>query len=426
MSASQIRLLTALVLMAGACAVLMSGCARGGEDQPSVVPDRVLDFVIRFAGNIMDSSYYFVAIDADGDQGLTGPVPIAAGPRWENGWGTGSFTHYVEYHQGRYDVYRADLRAVLTAPAGGITSASGVPQTTDAGTHKLTVESLQLGTITVGSAGMIQGAANNAFQSAGQIGIATDASGSIVAGSVTYTAAEDGGRALSAAEQAQVDMLNAGGMALQADSLSALGVELQLAAPTAGIQTLTIGPTIAQVNNAFTSMSTNQTTVSTATVRANSATSTDTPPIAGVAITCGDLVTGHSAIVELRRDVTATLLGPPYDYQLPLGGNTLRFTLDVAQITTTVDNLSINIITTTELIFDPNVTLPGQNVYDGLGLLGNRYINLRLNEFRTIRNTDGLFEREESGDPTLEGPATKEQKDSVDIVDWEITLRRLR
>ena len=83
-------------------------------------------------------------------------------------------------------------------------------------------------------------------------------------------------------------------------------------------------------------------------------------------------------------------------------------------------------LTTTELIFDPQITLPNENVYDGLGHLGNRYVTISLNEFDTIDNDDGLFEREEAGDNTLEGPATQVEKDAVDIVDWSVTVRQLR
>jgi len=88
------------------------GCARGGEEQP-VVPEVILDIMVRFAAPVNDAFYYFIALDADGDFGADGPLPVAAGPRWGNGWGTGSMTHFVEYHQGRYELFRADLTPVL-------------------------------------------------------------------------------------------------------------------------------------------------------------------------------------------------------------------------------------------------------------------------------------------------------------------------
>jgi hypothetical protein len=405
---------------------ILSGCARGGDGQQPVVPEKVLEFIIQFNGTIMDNFYYFVALDVDGDNGLDGPLPVAAGPRWQNGWGTGSLTHYVEYHQGRYALYKADLAANLPNPAAGITGTDGVPDSTDAGTSRLTVTQIDFGAVGVTGGGMITAADNTACQTAGEVSIETDAAGQTVAGSVVYTPAADGSRALTAAEQAEIDALNAGGVSLEADSLQTLGIALTLGAPLAGAQTLGIAQTVAHVQNAFTSASTGATVTTNATLNANSDTPSATPPIAGVAITCGDLELNGTAVIQLETSVTATLIGPPYEYQNPAGSGVLRFTIDVADLGANLNNISINIITTTELIFDPTITLPTENVYDGLGYLGNRYITMSLNEFRTIRNSDGLFEQEGVGDNTLVGPATQEEKNAVDIADWTITLRRLR
>ncbi len=427
MKMSRVPITVCLMMLAGVVAMLLPGCARGGEEQPPVVPEKVLDFVIRFASGVMDNFYYYVAIDADGDDGLDGPLPVVAGPRWENGWGSGSFTHYVEYNQGRYELYKAQLVASLTTATGGVSSIAGVPDSTDAGTHQLTITQIDLGAVAVSGAGMITAAANTGFQSAGEIAIQTDAAGQTVAGGVSYTAAADGGRSLTAQEQAQIDALNAGGVALQTDSLQALGIELTLGAAAAGTQTLTIGQTTAQVQNSFESTSVpSYTTTTTSSLNANSATATANPPIPGVTMTCSDFVLNETAIVELERSVAAELIGPPYEYQDPGGGSTLRFTIDVSKLGANVNNVSINIVTTTELIFDPNITLPNENVYDGLGYLGNDYFTISLNEYRTIKNSDGLFVQEGAGENTLEGPASENGKNAVDIVDWEVTLRRLR
>lgn len=404
----------------------LSGCARGGEGQPPVVPEKVLEFILTFAGNINNSSYYFLALDADDDNGADGPLPVAAGPQWENGWGTGSFTHFVEYHLGQYQLYRANLDPDLDAPAGGIEDVSGVPDSTDAGTHRLTVATINHGAVTVNGAGMITAATNNSFQAAGELTIETDATGNVVAATVTWTPDTDGGRALSNTEQAQVDALNVGGVALQPDSLSALGITLTLAAPTAGNQTLDVGRTVADIEDSFKSTATGQTTVEMDTLYANSDTATADPPIPGATITTGDFVVGETAEIDLEQAVTATLIGPPYESTPPGGGDTLRFTIDAANLGEGINTLSFNVITTTELIFDPQITLPNENVYDGLGHLGNRYVTISLNEFDTIDNDDGLFEREEAGDNTLEGPATQAEKDAVDIVDWSVTVRQLR
>ena len=82
-----------------ALAVLpLTGCARGGpEGGGPTVPQWIVRFIVDFAGPIDDTSYYYIAIDADGDFGVDGPLPVAAGPFWGNGWGTGSITHFMEW-----------------------------------------------------------------------------------------------------------------------------------------------------------------------------------------------------------------------------------------------------------------------------------------------------------------------------------------
>ncbi len=416
--------IVALALVSAVATV--SGCARGGEGADPIVPEKVLEFIIRFKGGIVDNFYYFVAIDTDGDRGLDGPIPVAAGPRWENGWGTGSFTHFVEYHLGNYNLYRSDLAPRLVTPSAGINAVTGIPLSTDAGAHVLTVTGIDYGVATVTGAGMVAAVQNSGFQSAGQIGLQTDAQGRTVADSVTYTAAATGGRLLTAVEQAAIDTLNAGGVELTADALGALGLTLTLGAAQAGTQTITIPQTVAHISNVFTSNSTGQTTTTAATLNANSNVTTATPPIPGATITCGDFTLSGAATINLDTEVTATLIGPPYEATYPSGGTTMMFTLDVAALGANLQNISINVITTTELIYDPTITLPGQNVYDGLGHLGNRYITIDMDDFRTYRNGDGLFEEEADGDNTLEGPATDDEKAAVDIVDWQITLKRLR
>jgi len=142
-------------------------------------------------------------------------------------------------------------------------------------------------------------------------------------------------------------------------------------------------------------------------------------------IRTGDLVTGQSARIRLLPDPVGRSLGVPYDSTLPQGGRTLRVTLDLTQLGPNVTETSINFITTTELIFDPTVVNPNAHTYDGLGRLGNDYFTILTNQFQTIRDGD-LLTAEEADDPTLEGPDSPEAQASVDIVDWSVTVRRLR
>lgn len=413
----------ALCIMGLGVIVALGGCAYGGGPTG---PEVVVDFQMRMAGPINESFYYFIPIDTDGDLGVDGPVPVAAGPNWGNGWGTGSFSHYVEYHQGQYNVYRTNVQVRLVTPGGGITAVSGVPTSTAAGTSVLTVQSVNFGAATVAGAGMIASVANEGLQTAGTLALSTNASGQVVAGSVSFTPAATGGRALTAGEQAVLDALDAGGVALQPNSLAGLGLALTLNGAQAGQQTITIAPTTASVQNRFTPTISGPVVVTTGTLTANSINNAATSPIPGATITAGEFVQGGQATVRLTFSPTSTLLGPPFEYTLPSGGNVLQVTLDLSTVGVNLTDLSVNMITTTELIFDETVTDPSLHTYDGLGRLGNRYVTFRTNQFQTINNSSGLFEQEQANDPTLAGLATPEQRNQVDIVDWSITIRRVR
>lgn len=415
--------LGAIVLCVG---LSLSGCARGGDEAP-VGPEQVLDVMVRFAGPVNDASYYFIALDADGDFGADGPLPVAAGPRWGNGWGTGSMTHFIEYHQGRYELYRADLRPELLQPGGGVLAVQGVPDTTDAGEHAITVDSLEPGQATVTGDGAVAAVSNASFQAAGTLALQTDSAGQTVAGSVSFTPAAAGGRGLTSDEQAALDALNAGGVALAPGSLSALGMTLTLAggADLAGTQQIEVAQTVGQVTDQFTPAGVGQARTSQTTLPANNNAALPGGPIPGLTIRTGDLVVGQTARIALEPAVTATSLGVPYDSTLPEGGTALYVTLDLQQIGANLSDLSVNFIATTELIFDPTVVNADENVYDGLSRLGNDYFTITTNQYQTITNDDA-FVREEASDPTLAGPGSEADKRAVDIVDWRLTLRRLR
>ncbi len=414
----------AMLLVAGA--LPLAGCARGGESAP-VVPEVVIDFLVTFGGPVRDAFYYYIALDADNDFGEDGPLTVAAGPNWGNGWGTGSFTHYIEYHQGRYELFRAQLEPELVTVGGGIVGVSGIPDTTDAGLHEITIDALNFGAATVTGAGAIATVANEGLQAAGTLTVQTNAAGETVAGSVTWTPAAEGGRALRAAEQAQVDALNAGGVALTEDALDALGLRLTLAAgpDRSGTQTIEVAPTTAEVTDRFTPEGIGAVRTTQSELPANNTAALAGGPIPGMTIRTQDLVVGGSARIRLLPDAVGESLGFPYESTLPQGGRTLRVTLDLAQLGAEIDDISINFIATTELVFDPTVVNPDQNTCDGLGRLGNDYFTVVTDQFQTVRNGDFLG-REEAGDDTLEGPWSEEDRVSVDIVDWSVSVRRLR
>jgi hypothetical protein len=353
---------------------------------------------------------------------------VAAGPFWGNGWGTGSLSHFVSYTQGRYDVYAANRRLEPLAQGGGILGATGSPQETDTGEYQLTVGDITLGAATLNGTGTITGVTNDSDQNAGQFSVETDASGHTVAGEVSFTPAADGGRAPNTAEQAAVDALNAGA-ALAADSLTAFGLTLQIGAPAAGTQTIDLAPATAEVGVRFDPAG-GGTRTSTGTVTANSTTPTATPPIPGVSLRTGTLETGGVARFRSETTPTSTLIGPPYESVPPVGSSQLDVTVDLNTLGQNLDNLSVNFISTTELIFDPTVTDPRLHCYDGLSNspadAGNAYVTFSVRQTRTISNGD-FSAPETGGDATVNKDlvATQAEQDSVDIIDWSITVQRL-
>jgi len=402
----------------------LAGCARGGPGAGPGVPQWVVQFVVDFAGPIDDTSFYFIAIDADNDFGVDGPLPVAAGPYWGNGWGTGSITHFISYNQGRYDVYLMNRQVELERAGGGVVAVSGSPEETDTGQYDLTVGAVALGAAAVAGTGPITDVSNDSDQNAGVFSVETDAQGRTVAGAVSFGPAPDGGRTPNSAEQSALEALNAGGVLLAADSLAAFGLSLSVGPPATGVQTIDVAPAVADVDVSFRSSASGERTTSTGTLTGNSSTPTASPPIPGVTIRTEALIAGETARIRSETAPTASPIGPPYEGEPPFGGSTLDVTIDLQTLGQGIDNLSINIISTTDLIFDPIVTDPDLHVYDALGVQGNDYVTFSTRQTRTISN-GGLFAPEAGGDPTLRGLATTAERDAVDIIDWTIVVERL-
>ena len=338
-------------------------------------------------------------------------------------------THFLEYRMGRYDLYEAQFMPVLRDAGGGITAVSGAPTSKRAGQYTLTVhgaDNFSHGAVTLSGEGMIESVRNASGQNAGTLTVQTDAAGNVVAGSVAFAPAADGGRPLNAAEQAQVGALNAGGAPLQPDSLGALGLELTLSALRAGSQSVTVAMTWAWVDVRFVPVVGAARSLSAA-LLANSSSPSTVPPIPGAVMTTGDLVPGGKAEIDVEVSQTATPLGPPFEVTPPSGGKSLRAVIDLRDFGPNVDSISFNIIATTELIFDPSVTDPDLNCYDGLGTLGNDAVTISAREFRSYSNAYVTADRREGPDDvTLRGRASPERRASVDIINWWASIRRLR
>ncbi len=412
----------ALVIIGAGCAQTPSGASGPGHD----VPSALIDFTIRFAAAVNDSLYYFVALDTDGDFGEDGPVPVAAGPFWENGWGTGSFSHYVEYHQGRYELYRVGRTVSLRQAGGGIVGAEGEPFSVDSGIHEVKVEEITLGQAVIIGEGMIVGVTNNGQQSGGVFDIETDAAGDIVPGGISFRQNALGGRALTAAEQAIVDSLGVGGVPLATDTLSFFGISLTLDPPKAAMQTLRLDPAVGRVTDRFTSTANDRVTQFGGRLNAFATSNLPGGPIPGATLITEELKTGETAIIAAETTDTPELLGPVYTSKPPAGGNELNFTLDLNDVGgAAVDDLSVNIITTVAPVFDPNIDDPDEHTYDALGLTGEEYFTFRTDQNLTFDNNESLMP-EGSDDPTLEGPADPADRAALDIVYWRVRVRKLR
>jgi hypothetical protein len=206
-----------------------------------------------------------------------------------------------------------------------------------------------------------------------------------------------------------------------------LGLTLTIAAgpDLSGTHTIEVAQTTADVTDRFEPEGLGPTVTEQSTLPANNDAALSGGPIPGMTITTGDLVVGESARVLLQPSAIGASLGFPYDSTLPQGGSTLRATVDLSRLGADIDDISVNFIATTELIFDPTVVNPAENTYDALGRQGNDFITLVTDEQQTIEDGD-LIGEEQADDPTLEGPASEQDRASVDIVDWRVRVRQLR
>lgn len=83
--------------------VMICGCAHTPSGV-SPLEVKELNVTISFLAPINENYYYYFPIDING--GGTGPVPVFPGSTSGMPWVTGSATHYVQYHQRKYTVYR--------------------------------------------------------------------------------------------------------------------------------------------------------------------------------------------------------------------------------------------------------------------------------------------------------------------------------
>lgn len=98
-----LRLLRVAVILSA----MVAGCARSPEGVVVTTP-RLVTFRIELGAPVIDSPeyHYYIAIDATPSG--TGPTPVfpTPGVTPENEWLTGSATHFIEYTQHAYTVYK--------------------------------------------------------------------------------------------------------------------------------------------------------------------------------------------------------------------------------------------------------------------------------------------------------------------------------
>lgn len=420
------RVLLLLAALAAACAVASGlGCARwpdGGGGNLS--PDRIMRIQVSLSDAVRSAYYYYIAFATSGDE-RTGPLPIDRGPFWGNGWGTGVIDFYIVYHAGQYKVFRPRVLSALTSRRGGFEAVIGNPTTPIVGTHRLTVDGVTLGAVAIEGAGTVTSATSLSSQNAGVVALTTDAAGRTVAGTVSFTPAEHGGRALTSAEQAALDALNAGGVTLNASSLSALGLSLTLGAPTAGSQTLTVAPARAQITDRFASYFGLNDSVSSGELLANDTAQGPTPPILGVQFTTSTIEAGTVVEVVTQFDATPDEMPPPYlsvqPGDLSSDDRMLDVTLDLAQLGDPTGEIRMNVITTDQLELDPEVL--SSKSYDGLGSDGTSFVTLSLDQNRTFYNSQAIIP-EFANDVTIgELSSAQFQPGEIDVVDWEVDMQ---
>jgi hypothetical protein len=399
-------------------AVAVCGCARYPLGSgPDNLPERVLIVTLTMKERVLDSDYYYFAIDTDGDDS-DGPLPVVQGPFWGNGWGTGSMSYFVEYHAGIFGVYQPLVVASLVPESGnpgGILSVLGTPTNPVAGQHKLDVAAPVPGAVTIEGTGMVTAATNASQQAAGSLTLETDAAGALVADSVAFTPADLGGRNLTTAENQRIADLNAGGEALATDTFESLGLTLTLDPAAAATQTLTIAPTTAVVTDRFVDFFGSTEVVTTGSLYANETSEGPTPILPGVQFTTTDLSAATEVEVATQFDVTPDYVGPPFQNTAPGSGDLdtrqIGFVLDLAQIGDPSGRIDINVITTDEIITDPQIL--GPKDYDALGTIGNAYITIPTTNNYIYQNADAT-EPESIADCT---------SGNIDIADWEIEVR---
>lgn len=139
------RLVTCAVGLFG---VLLCGCAQYPADLTAGGPQLLIDLRLTVRGAIDNNAYYLFVIDTNGNS-TNGPEVIAPLTQYlGNGRATGSYTHYVEYHQNQFELFQdqPEMEGQTVPPRQALGQPFYYDSTSSSGTLNCTLAMSQLKT----------------------------------------------------------------------------------------------------------------------------------------------------------------------------------------------------------------------------------------------------------------------------------------
>jgi len=141
------------------------------------------------------------------------------------------------------------------------------------------------------------------------------------------------------------------------------------------------------------------------------------------------LVHGNQAQVYRFRPNTnlleADFIGRPFDYRAAVNSDTLVVTLDLDTLvapTSSVTFFNVNYINTDRVDVDPRFT--GPKLVDAFGDNGTHFVPIPIRTNRVFTNRDFSDAGEPGGDVLLVPDRVPANAPNLDIVSWQIEVRR--
>jgi hypothetical protein len=118
-------------------------------------------------------------------------------------------------------------------------------------------------------------------------------------------------------------------------------------------------------------------------------------------------------------------LGRPFDYRPPVGSDTVSVTLDLDTLVptgSTTTFVNVNFIATDRVDVDPRFT--GPKLVDAFGASGTQFVPIPIQTNRVFTNLDFPTPVERPGDVLLVPDNQPANAPNLDIVNWQIEVRR--